>query len=197
MPERVRPLSSRLSPGPMRPLAAWASICAAAVGCAQSHTRLGSRDAAGVGDGGAVAAPTSVPFLHLDAAVPSCPLGPPSATHMDAGPIPERDCGASPSVSFANDIKPLLAANCTGEICHEGSWAGSPNEYEDLVGAPTPECCDGRKRVDPVHPDRSYLLEKLRGTDLCAGRPMPLSGHVSPAQVAQIARWICEGAPRN
>lgn len=120
-----------------------------------------------------------------------------TARVVDAGPIPERDCGAGPPVSFQNDIRPLLASHCTGEVCHEGSWAASAHEYEDLVGTPTPECCDGRKRIDPVHPDRSYLLEKLRGVDLCAGRPMPLSGSITPAQIAEIARWVCQGAREN
>jgi hypothetical protein len=119
------------------------------------------------------------------------------ARAVDAGPIPQRDCGAGPAVSFRNDIQPLLASHCTGEICHQGSWADSTNEYAELVNAPTPECCDGRKRVDPVNPDRSYLLEKLRGVDICAGRRMPLSGSVTDAQIAEIARWICQGAPNN
>ena len=132
-----------------------------------------------------------VPFAGFDAAIPMCMN---AQRVADAGAVPARDCGAGPNVSFANDIQPLLASHCTGEICHEATWAASKTEYADLVNTPTPECCDGRKRVDPVHPDRSYLLQKLRGVDLCAGRRMPLSGSVTEAQIAEIARWICQGA---
>ncbi len=148
-------------------------------------------------DGSAGAAPTSGQLFHFDAGMPSCPLGAPSTARVDAGPIPDRDCGAAPRVSFVSDIQPLLASNCTGEACHEMTWAASSHEYEDLVRTPTPECCDGRLRVDPVHPDKSYLLQKLRGVGLCAGRQMPLSGSITPAHVAEIARWICEGAPKQ
>ena len=109
---------------------------------------------------------------------------------VDAGPVPARDCGTSPPVSFTRDIQPLLQARCTGEVCH--SWA-----YEQLVGAPTPECCDGRKRVDPVHVERSYVLQKLDGKDLCAGSRMPRAGSMTQAEIDEIARWICEGAPKN
>jgi hypothetical protein len=152
---------------------------------------------AGVIDGAAGAQGSlspGVPFAGFDAAIPVCMNAPRVA---DAGPIPERDCGTGRKVSFRDDVQPLLAAHCTGEICHESSWATSKTEYADLVNTATPGCCDGRKRVDPVHPDRSYLLEKLRGVDLCAGRRMPLSGSVTPAQIAEIAHWICQGAPND
>jgi hypothetical protein len=135
-----------------------------------------------------------VPFAGFDAAIPVCTN--PSRL-ADAGTTPERDCGAGPNISFKNDVQPLLASHCTGEICHESTWAASKTEYADLVNTPTPECCDGRKRVDPVHPESSYLLQKLRGVDLCAGRRMPLSGSVTDAQIAEIARWICQGAPND
>jgi len=164
-------------------------------GCASGTTK--AADAA-VADGaaGAGSVVPGVFFGHFDAAVPTC-TNPTVVGVVDAGPVPARDCGAAPVVSFHRDIQPLLAAHCTGEICHEASWAGSANAYQMLVNTPTPECCDGRKRVDPVHPDRSYVLEKLRGVDLCAGRRMPLSGSVTEAQIAEIARWICEGAPND
>ena len=161
-------------------------------------TRGGGSSDAGTGAPSPGPSASSDPVLSLgnfDAAMPVCPSGV-APRVADAGPIPMRDCGAGPSLSFAADIKPLLAAHCTGEICHEGSWASSPREYEDLVNTPTTECCDGRKRIDPVHPDQSYLLEKLRGVDLCAGRRMPLSGSVTDAEIAEIARWVCMGAPR-
>jgi hypothetical protein len=161
------------------------------VGCAGGASKAAD---AGVMEGAAGmpgAILPGVPFAGFDAAIPTCMNAPRVA---DAGAVPQRDCGAGPDVSFANDVQPLLASHCTGEICHETTWAASKTEYADLVNTPTPECCDGRKRVDPVHPDRSYLLQKLRGVDLCAGRRMPLSGSVTEAQIAEIARWICQGA---
>jgi hypothetical protein len=96
-------------------------------------------------------------------------------------------------VSFRADVVPLLSSRCTGEICHEGTWGG-PSAIEYLVGVPATECCDGRKRVAPGAPSQSYVVQKLRGVDLCAGRPMPLSGTITASEIQTLEDWICEGA---
>ncbi len=98
---------------------------------------------------------------------------------------------AGPPPTFAHDIQPIVNG-CTGEVCH-----GAPT-YEWLVGQPTQECCDHRDRVQPGDPAKSYLVTKLSGVDLCAGRRMPYGGSPLPAnEQATIVAWICAGAPRQ
>jgi len=81
-------------------------------------------------------------------------------------------------------------------MCHAGEWDGI-HGYPWLVGVRATECCDGRLRVDPGRPDRSYVMQKLRGEELCLGEKMPLSGTVSDAEVQTIEDWICAGAQEN
>ncbi len=53
-------------------------------------------------------------------------------------------------------------------------------------------------RVDPGHPESSYLVNKLTGVDICAGTQMPARGtSLSSAQLDLIRGWICQGAANN
>ena len=66
--------------------------------------------------------------------------------------------------------------------------------YDDLVGVPSGQCGD-RMLVEPGEPGASYLLDKVRGVDLCAGTKMPKVGPgLSAAQITAISQWICNGA---
>jgi hypothetical protein len=120
----------------------------------------------------------------------------------DAGRAPVSDgdaghCTPTAHVSFTADVAPLLARNCAGEACHESTWADPAAAYGALVGVPAAECCDGRRRVQPGRPDRSYILDKLRGQNLCDGERMPLGGDQLPPQdITIVDDWICEGAPK-
>jgi hypothetical protein len=97
-------------------------------------------------------------------------------------------------VSYRSDVLPILTGNCNGEVCHNGTWGGS-SAADFLVNARAPECCDGRFLVRPGDPDHSYLVQKLRGRDLCVGRKMPLDRTLSDADVSTLTDWVCEGAP--
>ncbi len=50
-------------------------------------------------------------------------------------------------------------------------------------------------RVNPGHPETSYLLRKLLGTPDIAGSPMPLGGTLDEATLRLYSDWILEGAP--
>lgn len=66
--------------------------------------------------------------------------------------------------------------------------------YDALVGVPSGQCGD-RMLVEPGEPGASYLLDKVRGVDLCAGTKMPKVGPgLTAAQVTAISQWICAGA---
>ena len=54
----------------------------------------------------------------------------------------------------------------------------------------------GLLRVDPGHPENSFLLLKLTGPPLGEGSPMPLTGAPLSADEIQLIRdWILQGAP--
>jgi len=94
----------------------------------------------------------------------------------------------NPSVRFGADVLPVLQG-CSGELCH-AAWS-----RVTTVDITSTECCDKRKIVDPGNPDRSYLLQKIRGMDLCGNSSK--MGDVPPGVARNIADWICLGAPDN
>jgi hypothetical protein len=111
-------------------------------------------------------------------------------------------CAGGP-VSFAATVGPLLVAECTGPGCHSGAMpkAGldlrAAAAYDDLVGIAASQCGD-RLRVTPGDASNSYLMNKLRGVDLCSGTQMPKAGQsLSEPDLAAIESWICNGAPDN
>lgn len=138
-------------------------------------------------------------LFHFDAAVQHCKeAGAPTrdASARDASVRDAAVCIPSRHVSYVTDVVPVFAANCGGEVCHNGQWGGG-GAYENLVDVRAPECCDGRKLVLPGDPNRSYLVQKLKGIDLCAGSRMPLDRKIDDRDVATLIDWICEGAPNR
>lgn len=104
-------------------------------------------------------------------------------------------CIASRPVIFSRDVKPIFR-NCSGEVCHADTW-GSDDPLPYLVGARATECCDGRLRVKPGDPTRSYVVQKLEGRNLCGGAKMPLGRELPDTDIQTISDWICVGAPAD
>jgi hypothetical protein len=114
----------------------------------------------------------------------------------------EGTCSCQPlDLGYESDIEPLLVQYCTSMGCH-ASMSPAVEDlnltlgagYSALVGVPS-EQCDERLRVEPGAPSRSYLLDKLRGVNLCFGTKMPKSGPgPSEEEIDAIAGWICAGA---
>ena len=91
------------------------------------------------------------------------------------------------------DIVPLFNS-CAGEVCHSFA-AGAIARQVDV---PSVECCGKRLMIEPGHPERSYVLQKLRGSDLCGGDPMPLDqARFNATDLQTISDWICQGAGTN
>lgn len=110
--------------------------------------------------------------------------------------------GNAPSISFAKDILPIFDVQCV--TCHQGPGrAGLVLQpavaYKNLVGVASTE--SQLQRVAPGSPDKSYLLNKLKGTQSQvggAGQQMPFGGLPLPqAQIDSIQQWIAQGAPNN
>ncbi len=103
------------------------------------------------------------------------------------------DAVAAVPVSFATEIRPILAENCSN--CHvpdrrrgdlvlipiSAAFARTPTEWV----------------IQPGHPDRSPLLTRV---SLPVDDPdrMPRDGDpLTDTQIALIARWIAQGAPHD
>jgi len=112
-------------------------------------------------------------------------------------------CGMS-SVSFANDVQPILTASCATMFCHSGATPkggldmSAGKSYAALVGVLAGGCNDGRKRVEPGDPAVSYIVDKMMGVDLCVGKKMPPPpAMISTPEIQTISDWICGGALDN
>lgn len=111
---------------------------------------------------------------------------------------------AAAAVSFKNDVQPIFNSQCV--FCHvtgaenAGLNLGRREAHASLMAssseAPMP-------RVTPGDPAKSYLVYKLRGTQLEAGgsgNAMPMYDPPKPfpaEQLELIERWIREGAKRD
>jgi hypothetical protein len=113
-----------------------------------------------------------------------------------SSPYRSGSCAELPStVRFARDIEPIFISACSGEYCH-GNRVNTPVEaYRFFVDQPSTECV-GKTLVAPGRPDASYLMEKVRGQNVCAGEPMPrgAGNSLRPDQIELLNDWICGGA---
>jgi hypothetical protein len=136
-----------------------------------------------------------------------------------------RDSGAPPAevkeqpafrtVSFRNDVYPVLAKNCaTAEGCHGNRPTESVDldlragaAYGQLVGT-TAEARKGVLRVEPGDSAASFLVDKLAGSLRSGeGKPMPLNvetgAPLSPSPLPPdfiehiLKPWIQAGALNN
>lgn len=110
-----------------------------------------------------------------------------------------------PPVRFVNDLEPYLDATCARADCHATeSPAGDlvlerGAAYDALVDRPSSQV-PRLALVRPSHPDSSYLVHKLEGTQATvggSGERMPKGGQVDPSFLYRLRRWIEEGAKRN
>ena len=120
------------------------------------------------------------------------------ASSGDSGTPPTQDNGfqcTQATPKFMNDVLPLVKS-CGNERCH--GEIGLGNFFALWVNKPAIGCTDGRERVDPKHPERSYILNKLSGHNICGGARMPKLGTpLSQSDMQVIADWICNGAQNN
>jgi hypothetical protein len=117
----------------------------------------------------------------------------PSSGCPDASVTATVDAGACVSMrtrSFAQDVVPLFNG-CAGEVCHD--FGGG--KIATQIGQPSSECCSTLEIIEPNDPERSYVLRKLRGENLCSGSQMPLGRTpLTSDEIQTVADWICQGA---
>jgi hypothetical protein len=117
---------------------------------------------------------------------------------------------ATPTEMPATTLETIQAAifspRCAIPTCHDSATAAGElvleagASHDALVGVPpTVEAASaaGLLRVDPGHPENSFLLSKLAGPPLGQGSRMPPTGALlDDAEMALIRNWILSGAPR-
>ncbi len=117
-----------------------------------------------------------------------------------------------------SSIQTKLMPSCTlGNQCHGSQNGSTPtghedfstgNAYANLVGQPSTEQ-PSVNLVEPGHPEQSYLVNKLDGTQaqVCSqngdpafncGLQMPNGGpYLSQADLDALKQWITDGAQNN
>lgn len=136
---------------------------------------------------------------------PADPAAQAPASDAPAANGPGTAAAAAPSLAF--DIQPVLDVHCVQCHLYESQQGGLMLEqgeaHAELVDAPSTQA--PMPRVAPGDPEGSYLMHKLRGTQLQAGGSglrMPFGGEaggstLGAAQIELIADWIRAGAPDN
>ena len=110
----------------------------------------------------------------------------------------------TPPLTFARIQSEIFTPNCVKAGCHDAATASeglvlaAGVSYSLLVGHPASER-PSLSRVDPGHPEASYLLKKIRGDADISGNRMPLDGppFLTREQIDGIAAWIAAGAPND
>ncbi len=109
------------------------------------------------------------------------------------------------SAAFAADVLPIFTANCAVSGCHvaptppQDMDLGAAVAFANIVGIPSMQ--SGLDRIEPGNPDASYLIHKLRGTQIEAGgsglqmprNRTPLTSDL----INTIIAWTRSGAPNN
>jgi len=116
--------------------------------------------------------------------------GPDAKPPEPAKPVEVMESTGKETVSFANDIAPILVANCNG--CHYAGTRPSgglnfTNFAGLLKGGTTGPA------IEPGKGKESLLVKKLLGE---AGQRMPAGGRpaLKPEEIEKITKWIDEGA---
>jgi hypothetical protein len=126
-------------------------------------------------------------MLNLPDATPSCA----GASAQDAGEPATSTCVPQRHRDFVTDVQPLFAS-CSGEVCHDFTASG----LRASIGVASLECCTETPLIAPGFPERSYLLDKVRGAPLCSGLRMPIDKPpLGDDEIQAISDRICEGAP--
>jgi hypothetical protein len=132
---------------------------------------------------------------------------PPATSTPTDTPSPSPTPTATPTFSQFEEIQTtIFNTTCTDAFCHDtqGMTGGlvlvAGQSYGNLVNVrPQNQAAlqAGLLRVDPGHPENSFIIVKLEGpTDPAEGSQMPFGKTpLSAAQIQLISDWIAAGAP--
>ncbi len=105
---------------------------------------------------------------------------------------PVKTCELPETVSFKNDVLPILHANCSTVGCHSGASPEAGFNLADSV-AYKELTHPGSGYVDTLNPSFSILYVQMKSTSI----PMPPSGNLENCKLQLILKWIQQKAPNN
>jgi hypothetical protein len=107
----------------------------------------------------------------------------------------------APTVSYANDIFPLLQdSGCLSAGCHGGSLPSSGYSlatYESTFEAGDEAEAFGNCPIVPGDAQGSYFVEKLLPNPRTGARMPFLGVPLTDGQIQMISQWIDQGAANN
>ena len=103
--------------------------------------------------------------------------------------------------ALQKQVLAIFAANCTRAGCHSGTYPqmgmNLTSEYAlaSIVNQPSTEKPD-LMRVQPGHPESSYLVQKILGSEGIVGSRMPFGREpLSQEEIATIVEWVKQLPP--
>jgi len=96
-------------------------------------------------------------------------------------------------------VQTIIGNHCTG--CHTGSGSNLPGVMDltpitNQIGVASIQCSN-KQRINPGHPELSYLVDKVLGASQSGGgcfmgQRMPFNGppFLTSAEIATIQGWI-------
>ncbi len=111
-----------------------------------------------------------------------------SRSTPEVTPAPTATPGGAATVSYREDIQPILDRECVG--CHGGQAGLFVDSYDNLMAGSA-----GGKVVIPGDPEGSELVRWMRGES----RPQmpPADSMLAPSEIEMFVRWVAEGSPNN
>jgi hypothetical protein len=111
--------------------------------------------------------------------------------------------GTAVAASFSSIVQGILVPRCATSACHSAGGTApvleASSAYAALVNVQSSQ--SSLKYVEPNDAEKSYLVQKLRGTAASVGGSvatiMPPDGALAPADIAAIEAWISNGAPND
>jgi len=104
----------------------------------------------------------------------------------------KQDCTLPNTVSFSQDVLPILNTQCSVPGCHTGAAnAGSLNL--DASVAYTKLSNYGSGYIDTLNPEFSVLYSKL----ISSSDVMPPTGKLDNCKIQLILKWIQQKAKNN
>ncbi|MEZ4438889.1 MAG: hypothetical protein R3B72_07360 [Polyangiaceae bacterium] len=103
---------------------------------------------------------------------------------------------------YETTIGPFFQTSCDGTGCHQGPQAVlgmdlAADPHGAIVDVVSFTCGSKmRMLVEPGHPERSHVMNKLMGTNMCGGQAMPPDDPRPADELRRVSDWICAGAPR-
>ena len=98
-------------------------------------------------------------------------------------------CDTNTTISYANDIQPIIVANCydpSAGNCHNAAGSSTSDYNYEIFSVLQTNALNG------------YILSDITWNPMRGHSDMPLNGTQLPAcDIDKIARWITEGAPNN